>query len=373
MSKTNKILLWGIGVILVIVAVAVMTKISSNPPPSQKQTIKIGVTLPLTGGVAMLGQSAKNAILLAESRLSRNNKYDYELVFEDDQFKPATGASVANKLINIDKVDALISFGSPVGSVVSPIAERSKILHINDFASASQVADGDYNFVHYTPPYEDSKLFIEQLEKRGIKKLVFFGQQDNPGVTAIINAFEADIKETDIEVVSSNMFNTGTRDFRTMIDKSRDLGADMWVLEANTPELEILARQIQQSGIKTPLTTMEAFEFSDELSLFEGMWYVNGADSEQWFIDLYTKAYSEGPKFGAANAYDVLNLIVRAVESAGNGDVNPTRTEIRDVLARIPSFDGALGKDLKIDAYGVVVSRAVVRMIKDGRAVTIEP
>lgn len=222
------------------------------------------------------------------------------------------------------------------------------------------------------PPYEDSKLFVQELQKRGIKKLVFFAQQDNQGVAAIINNFENDIKNTNIAVLSTEKFNTGTRDFKTQIDKVKSLDPEIYVLEATTPELEILATQLRQAGIKTPVTTMEAFEFSDQLSLFEGMWYVNGADPEQWFIDLYTNKYTEGPKFGAANAYDVLNLIVKASEAIGNGTTKPTRTEIKDAMVSIAYFDGALGKGLTIDKNGIVDSKAVVRMIKDGKPVTIK-
>lgn len=46
---------------------------------------------------------------------------------------------------------------------------------------------------------------------------------------------------------------------------------------------------------------------------------MNSADATSWFMDLYTKTYGQAPKFGAANGYDVLNMIVQSVESAGNG------------------------------------------------------
>ena len=374
-SKNTWIIL-GIVAIIVIVAVAVqgkMSAVNSEQTSNKKQTVIIGITLPLTGDIAMLGESARNAILLADESLPKDLKYDYRLIFEDDQFKPSLGATVANKLISVDNADALISFGSPVGSVVSPIAEKAQILHVNDFASASHVADGEFNFVDYTPPYEDSKLFIQELQKRGIKKLVFFEQDDNQGAAAIIENFQNDIKKTHIKILSTQSFNTGTRDFRTEIDQVKSLNPDIYVLEATTPELEILTKQLRDSGIKTPVTTMEAFEFSDQLSLFEGMWYVNGADPMPWFVDMYTKAYGQSPKFGAANAYDVLNLVVKAVEKAGDGKTKPTRLKIKDALASISEFDGALGEHLTIDANGVVDSKAVVRMIKNGMPVTIAP
>jgi len=368
MNKTIKIV---VGIVVLILAVWGISSLFATKGPETKQTIKIGVTLPLTGDVAMLGQSAKNAMLLAKSQLPQNTKYNYEFVFEDDQFKPSVGASTANKLISVDGVSALVSFGSPVGNVVSPIAEKAHILHVNDFASASSVANGDYNFIHYTPAYEDSKLFISELNKRGIKKIAFFGQQDNPGVTAIIGAFEKDIKNTDIQVLSTQKFNTGTRDFRTQINAVKNLNPEIYVLEASSPELEILTKQLREAGIKTPVTTMEAFEFSDQLSLFEGMWYVNGADPMTWFVDLYTKAYNDSPKFGAANAYDVVNLIVQAAEKAGNGKIIPTSTQIKDALVSVKGFNGAVGNNLSIDADGLVISKAVVRIIKDGKPVTI--
>lgn len=369
MNKRIKII---VVVIILVAAFCIISSVSTKNPTGQKPIIKIGVTLPLTGDVAMLGENSKKALLLAQEQLSQNTKYNYEFVFEDDQFKPQIGATTANKLISIDKVSALFSFGSPVGNVVSPIAEKSKIPHINFFASDTHVADGDYNFVHYTPPYEDSKVFISELNKRGIKKVVFFGQQDNPGVSAIINAFETDIKNTDIKVLSTQKFNTGTRDFRTQIASVKGLSPDIYVLEASSPELETLTKQLREAGIKTPVTTMEAFEFSSDLSLFEGMWYVNAADPETWFTDLFTKKYTDSPKFGSANGYDAVNLIVRAVEEVGDGKTAPTREQIKTALSQIKSFDGALGKNLSVDKNGLVVSSAVVRMVKGGKLETIK-
>lgn len=361
---------WVLGVIVLAIVVWIGMSMGDKAPET-KPVVKIGATLPLTGNVAMLGESAQQALLLAQEQISEKTKYRYELVIEDDQFKPATGATTANKLIGVDAVSAVLSFGSPVGNAVSPITEAAKVPHINFFASDMHVADGDYNFVHYTPPYEDSRVFINELKSQEIKSLVFFAQQDNPGVGAIIDAFESDIVGTDIEVLSTQKFTTGTRDFRTLITSVKGLNPDIYVLEATSPELETLTIQLREAGIQTPVTTMEAFEFSDQLALFEGMWYVNAADPQDWFVNLFTEKYATTPKFGAANGYDSVNLIVQAVEKAGDGKTVPSREEIREALAGIKGFDGALGNNLDIDEDGVVVSGAVVRVIENGVPVTV--
>ena len=359
----------GVAIIFLVVLGAVVIS-SERKALVGKPTVKIGITLPLTGDVAMLGQDNKSAIQLAKDQL-KDTKYNYELIIEDDQFRPAIGANTANKLISVNNVSALISFGSPVGNVVSPIAEKAKVPHINDFASDPNVANGEYNFLHYTPPYQDTKMFISELKKRNINKVVFFGQYDNPGAGAIIGQFEKDVKNTDIELLAIQKFNTGTRDFRTLISEVKNLNPDIYVLIASSPEQEMLAKQIRESGITTPLTSIETFEFSDQLSLFEGMWYVNAADPEAWFVNSFESKYGHTPRFGSANGYDALNLIVQAVEKIGDGKTVPTREQIKDALAQVKGFDGALGKNLSIDKDGVVISEAVIRIIKDGKPVTI--
>ncbi|MDB5259594.1 MAG: Branched-chain amino acid transport system substrate-binding protein [Candidatus Taylorbacteria bacterium] len=373
MNKYIKIIV-GIAVVVFVLAFAVFSKDSNSPAEtaSAKPTIKIGVTLPLTGDVASLGEANKNAIVLASEQLkSRNLKYSYEFVFEDDQFKPAIGATAASKLISVDNSDAIISFGSPVGNVVSPIAEQSKILHVNDFASDPKVANGSYNFVHYTPAKSDAIAFVNELNTRGIKKIVFFAQADNPGAAAIVNAIREKAAGTDIKILSTETFLTGTRDFRTNIDKVKNLGAELYVLQASSPEIEILTRQLRASGIKAPVGSVETFEFSNDLSLFEGLWYVNAADATSWFNDLYTKRYGVSPKIGAPNAYDAVNMIVQAVETAGDGKTKPSRTEIRNAFASIQGFNGALGNNLNVGKDGLVDSKAVIRIIKGGKPVTV--
>lgn len=359
-----------ISLIVILVVIGAFFALKASSTPQEKPVIKIGVALPLTGDVSALGQSAQKALLMAQADLE-DTKYKYEFIFEDDQFKPALGATIANKFISVDNVSVMLSFGSPVANVISPITEKQKVPHINFFASDTKVANGKYNFLHYTPPYIDTKLFMEQLSKKGIKNLVVFEISDNPGAAAISQALEKSIEGTDVKIVANPKFNTGTRDFRTLINSVKDLDADIYVLQSSSPELETLFKQMKELGVQTPVTSIETFEFANEIGLFEGSWYINAADPQKWFVDEFTSKYKETPKFGAAHAYDALNIIVKAVEKTGDGKTVPTRDQIRDSIENIKSFDGAVGKGLKFDENGQLVSGAVVRMVKDGKPVTV--
>ena len=194
----KKIILGIVVLVAIVVGLFVVINSEKNSQVSDEQTIKIGVSAPLTGDLAFLGESYKDGINLAIKDLPKT-KYKYEVIFEDDKFDPTTGASTASKLINSDNVDVLLSFGSPVGNAVSPIAENAKILHVNSIASDPKVAIGDYNFVHWTPPYEESSLTAKELVKRNIKNVVIF-EQNQPGVQAVMNSIKKDLPNAGINI-----------------------------------------------------------------------------------------------------------------------------------------------------------------------------
>ena len=195
-------------------------------------------------------------------------------------------------------------------------------------------------------------------------------QNDNPGIVASIASLKENLKGTNIKIVAEESYNSGERDFRSLILKTKNSGADIYFIEAVAPELEILAKQIKEAGIKTPLTSIESFEFTDQPKLFEGLWYVNAADQSQAFMDKFKTAYGETPKFGGGNGYDTINILVYAYEKAGDGKTIPTSNQVVSALLSIQNFDGAMGT-LNMGQDHIVNTKAVVRMIKNGVPTTI--
>ena len=142
MSKTIKSI---IGIIIVIIIIGGIWYGVSRKS-AEEGVIKIGVIAPLSGNLAFLGEGYKNAFLLAKEGL-KNTRYNYELIFEDDQMEPAKTATALQKLISIDQVNAVVSFTSGPANVISPIAEQNKIIHFG-IATDPNAAIGEYNFMH---------------------------------------------------------------------------------------------------------------------------------------------------------------------------------------------------------------------------------
>jgi len=363
----DKLTKWVIGIIGVIAVVVIGYFLSESTSKVSAEQIKIGVVAPMTGNLAFLGEGIRDAMLLAKQDLG-STQYAYELIFEDDQLDPKMTASAVNKLIGVNKVAAIVSFGSGPGNVVAPIAEQNKVVHFG-IASDPNVAKGEFNFIHWTPPSEENKVFVEKLQSRGIKKLGVF-ESNQQGAAAAIADLKEKLKETDIEIVTNQVFNPGEKDFRSIISKAKNSGAEIYLLLAFSPELEVLAKQIKEAGINTPLTSIESFELSEQVDLFEGEWYVTAASPTGDFTSKFEVKTDKNPTLGAANAYDIFNLVVTAAEGF-RGSTKPKPSQIANELTTIKDFNGVLG-NLSVNEDGIVISKAVIRMIKDGKPVDID-
>lgn len=365
MNKTIKI------IITIVILLAVVGAVRSHLATSSadKPVIKIGFVLPLSGNASYLGEGMRKAAELALKDLeTRNTKYKYELLFEDDAFTPAKTASALNKLISIDKVDVVSTVASAAGGVANPIAEKSKIVHIST-ASDPAIAKGEFNFTNWTPPKEEVKVFLAEAQKRGIKKIALFGQTIS-GITAVFDELKQQLPGTGITIVSEDISNFGTKDFRTAIQKAKASNPDYIVICMFSPELEVLTSQIKELGIKIPITAIESFELSDNPGLFEGLWYVNAADPTKEFSDKYSEAYKKNVSIGTPNAYDNVMLVVAAAEKFA-GNQKPTTTELAKGIAAIRDYSGALGTGIAVGPDHVVITQAVLRTIKDGKPVTL--
>ena len=365
----KKSTIWGIIVlVLVVIIVAVSGKSGSKSKVTSNEPIKIGLSLPLTGDLSFIGEADKNAaqLALADINSNPNNKHTYQLLFEDDAFDAQKAASAANKLINVDKVNALVSVGSTAGNSISPIAEAAKIPHFGT-ASDANVAKGEYNLTDWTQPKEEVTKLIQELTRRKITKVAMI-EQNQQGVAAIDNDFKNRAPAAGIQVVGAEQFNQGTKDFRTSISKLQKLNPDIYFIGAFDPEIGLIAKQIHDLGIKTPLVSVESFGLSSDAKPFEGQWYVDAASATSAFSDLYQKTYGKPAGPAAANVYDELHLLVNGFESA-QGEV--TSDKVVTYLNKASGYSGAMGLLTPSDD-GIFRSEASVKMIRDGKPVLVD-
>ena len=111
---------------------------------------KVGVVLPLSGGLAEYGAAMRNGIILAQEE----NPAEFlhiSFIFEDVSYDSGRAALAFNKLRSVDRVDLMYSLGVKLSQVIAPLAEQYR-LPLMSQAIDSRIARDRHYVLRFFPP-----------------------------------------------------------------------------------------------------------------------------------------------------------------------------------------------------------------------------
>ncbi len=341
------------------------------------QTIRIGFLGPLTGDIAAAGSDQLNAVRLAVDEVNSSGGIGgkkVELIAEDGRCNGADSASAAQKLVNVDKVVAVIGGGcSSETLAAAPIAEAANIVMISPLSSSPEVTKaGDYIFRNYPSDALKGKALGTFLKNAGYKKLAIIGENTD-FCQGIHNAVKQDLPEG-ISIVFDESVDQGTRDFRTLMTRLKDTDFDVFLANGQSDaSVAEMAKQMRALGMKQQIVgtdtsdsanlgdlAKEAVEGLKPLSV-PNLSEDNGKAST--FATVFRQRFDE-PKFGmyfAALAYDNAKLLMQQIAAAGTGEA------LKQSLYDLPSYDGVAGT-FHFDKNGDVVGIPfAMKVFKNGK------
>lgn len=145
---------WIIGAIAIIIIVLLIVLTGGNGGDRAEGPIKLGFIGPLTGDVASIGEPSLVAAQIAVDEINEEggiNGQPIQLISEDGKCTGVAAANAAQKLVNVDKVIAIIGgLCSGETLAIAPIAEAGKVPTISTCASSPEISTaGDYSFRVY--------------------------------------------------------------------------------------------------------------------------------------------------------------------------------------------------------------------------------
>ena len=284
---------------------------------NDKPVIKIGAILPLSGDMAIWGNSEKNGLMLALNALPKDTKNQYELVIEDSANTNKNIQHIAQKLVTIDKVNAIITMFDPAANIVGPIASASSILHFGQSWFPKYVTD-KYNYNVYVDMEDEAQLIADYLAQEGIQKAYLF-TVNQTGFIGGTDILKKKLNEKNI-AYKETFFNFGQTDFRTDIVKANDFNAEAYVIGAFAPEADILTKQLKQiNGNDIIITGLDLGLNITNKELYEGSVFALPALPNKKFLTDYQTQYNdENYLFGAVVGFISFNTIVKAFENASD-------------------------------------------------------
>ena len=360
---------WLLILCVVLAFVACKEEKKDTAQADTKPVVKIGYIASMTGQFAEIGQNTKLAIDLAKADVNSKN-IDFDFIVEDYGYDSPRAATAASKLINVDKVNALISFSSKGANVIAPIAQSRKIINFGISNDKHIVQAGSYNFIHWTQSEALVKKFMESLSNKGYKKIVMFVveqaslQQDGDMIEKLL-------KEKDLEVERVN-FAMDNRDFGLIIDKMKIKDFDAWYIAALPPSLDVFLDVFFQKEVNKPLIAIDSFTFAKNKQQLEGMEYVTVPDGNKELLKRITKENGSTYYFSVGYVYDVAKMLMETYEKfyLENNRI-PTSDEMASELLKIKDYDSSVGK-ISIDENRIVQSQAVIKKIINGVPTEIE-
>lgn len=360
---------------------------NSGSTGSETGPIKVGVYADLSGQTSSFGQSTKKGVEMAVDEFNKAGGIggrQIVLTIEDDQGKPEQAATVVTKLINQDKVHAVIGEVASSNSLAAaPIAQAAKIPMITPSSTNPKVTQvGDYIFrVCFIDPFQgqvDAKFAANTLHAKTAAILMDVNADYSRGLAQY---FEEQFTKMGGKIIERQSYQQSDRDFSGVLTAIRAAKPDVIFVPGYYGQVGVIAKQSKALGITAPLLGGDGW---DSPALWElGGDALNGAymanhysvddpsPRVQKFVADYKARNTEVPDAIAALAYDAMRVLGKSIEVAGTTE----GSKLRDAIAKTVAFPGVTG-DITINAERNADKPAVVFELRDHKYVyreTIQP
>lgn len=348
-------------------------------PVSAAEQFNLGVVCPLSGSSAVSGAIMANSVQMAVDEINEaggiNGEIQINLVEADDEAVPATSVTAVQKLVEQDKVNAVI--GSQPSSCTIANMEITKAAQVPQITPASSNVTitqqgNDYIYrMTSTDATNATTLLKYASEYLGAKKFAMLYESSDFGTGGykIVNEL---CGEYGLEMATAEVYNSGDTDFSVAISKMNKEEPDFFFFWGYHTEVAMICNQMTQYGVNIPVI---GYGFnSPELTQLggaavEGIVFCTAFDAAnpdekvQEFDQKYMELFGTGYDQNGPQSYDAVYLIKDAVERCIADGEDWTDGAILNEYIGSASYTGATGTT-EFDENG--------EMIKDLMVITIE-
>src|SRR3990167_10390300 len=327
-------------------------------PEKETGPIKIGFMGPFTGDLANIGKNAQAAVQIAEEEINAGGGIlgrTLEVVYEDDQCTGAPAANAVSKLINTDKVVAILGSvcsGATLGA--APIAEAAKVPMLSYCSTNPTVSQaGDYIFRNVPSDFFQANYAANYLMGKGMKNVALLTSKDDWG-DGLKKAFTDAFTKAGGLIVSSDSFDPASKDLKAQLTTIKGMNVDAVYFAGYTDPSIAGLKQAHDLGIKAQFFGADAWDdtkiWSELGTLGDGaMFTVVGTNSTDAFKAKMKEKLGKDDIIYCSNyAYDGLKIVGSAIEKADSVDT----TDIKNALYKTNYTGGVSANELKFDSNG---------------------
>ena len=339
---------------------------------------KIGMIGPLTGAAATYGVSAEKGAKLAVKEFS-GKKVKFELKSEDDVADGEKAVNAFNDLVDWG-MQALVGPVTTGAAVAVSGTISDDMLMITPSASSLDVTKGKKTVfqVCFTDPTMGTSAAKFLAEKYADEKIALFYNSGDTYSSGVADAFAEQAKKSKLDIVDTETFKDDSQtSFTNQLTTAKEKGATLVFAPIYYTPASVLLKNASDMGYEMTLMGTDGMDGilsveGFDATLAEGVLLMTpfSADDEKNadFVAAYKKAYDEAPNQFAADAYDCVHAILKAIEKAGidaSADAADAAGKLADAMRKI-KVEGLTGS-LSWNDKGQVEKPATAYVIQDGK------
>ncbi|OFW65742.1 MAG: hypothetical protein A2Y74_02730 [Actinobacteria bacterium RBG_13_63_9] len=368
------------------------TTTGGGPQPSG-DPIVIGAIVSATEANAALGTQERNVLEMMEGYINGAGGVlgrPVKIIIEDDKSDPQEAVTAANRLIDQEKVVALIAAtGSSSTVAVKAITAERQIPQMAMVAANVITDEPPIDWIWRTPQKNAvaaARLLEYVSETLGVTKIGVLHNENAFGSDGMVAITEM-AADYGLEIVAAESFKTDDSDLTAQLTSIRSADPEALIVWDTSQGAALAAVNMQQLGMDIPYIGSHGIANTTFIKLAadsaEGVVFVAGrlvipssiTDPDQkevtdTFIETYEYEWGEPPNPFAGYAFEAITILVDAIERAGS-------TEPEAIQAALNATEDFAGPDgfynySETDHDGLVAADMVMVKIENGEWALVE-
>jgi branched-chain amino acid transport system substrate-binding protein len=313
-------------------------------------TFRIGALCPVTGSGSPFGTGMQKMIIAAAEAVNAAGGAagrKIEVISDDTQTNPQAGVLAAKKLIEVNKVQAILgTWSSGVSLAVVPLTNDANIILMNcSGAPALSVPPANAKGLSYRFQATNDRFgraFAEICVKEGFKRAATMAFNNASGI-GNTEGFRKAWEAKGNKVVESVVYEPNQPSYRSELQKVLAANPDVIVTGSYLADTTIFMREWFQTG-QPVKWIMPGWAASPELVKATGADVVEGvisvdsvsnenAPSYKAYDEAYRKAMNQPGQSNvyAAMTWDMVHSLALAIEAANSTETAAINAKIREV------------------------------------------
>jgi branched-chain amino acid transport system substrate-binding protein len=320
-----------------------------------KNEIVIGSIQDLSGPLAGFGKQVRLGMMLRVDEVNEQggvNGRKVKLLVEDSGYDPRRAVLAAQKLVNQDKIFAMVAhIGTAQNMAAMPVQFQKNVVNFFPVTAAREMYEPFHKLKYsFAATYYDQmrQAVPTLIKEKGAKQICAMYQDDEFGLEVFRGA-EAGLKEAGLQFAEVTTYKRGATDFASQMQKLASAKCDFVVMGTIIRETIGGIATARRLGFN-PTFVGSSAAYTDLIHKLGGP-AMNGfyatMTSQHPYLDeasqpirfwanKYKTMFNEDPTVFSAYGYGAVDSYLRAVEKAGANLTTETFIKAMDTM-KIPS------------------------------------